>query len=145
MIRAISLALFVLATAAHADTWEQTTWRRTAFYRGTISTEQAAPGTLQVAAVDSYEVWFNGEYVGSGSDWTQVLTVPVELDSGVNHLALRVVNHGLGVGNGFLTHLRAHLEDSLLVVPSTTDRSLVPWYWSDQEPADLAWTTANVS
>ena len=145
MIRAISLALFVLATAAHADTWEQTTWRRTAFYRGTISTEQAAPGTLQVAAVDSYEVWFNGEYVGSGSDWTQVLTVPVELDSGVNHLALRVVNHGLGVGNGFLTHLRAHLEDSLLVAPSTTDRSLVPWYWSDQEPADLAWTTADVS
>ncbi|MBT7593875.1 MAG: hypothetical protein HN559_03165, partial [Gemmatimonadetes bacterium] len=87
MIRTISLALFLLAGAAHADTWEQSTWRRTAFYRATISTEQAVPGTLQVAAVDSYEVWFNGEHVGSGSDWTQVLTVPVELDSGANHLA----------------------------------------------------------
>ncbi|MBT5057431.1 MAG: hypothetical protein HOM68_12885 [Gemmatimonadetes bacterium] len=145
MIRTISLALFLLAGAAHADTWEQSTWRRTAFYRATISTEQAVPGTLQVAAVDSYEVWFNGEHVGSGSDWTQVLTVPVELDSGANHLALRVVNHGLGLGNGFLTHLHAHLEDSLLVAPTTTDRSLVPWYWSAQEPADSAWTTSDVS
>jgi hypothetical protein len=145
MIRAISLALFLLAGAVHADTWEQTTWRRTAFYRATLSTEQAVPGTLQVAAVDSYEVWFNGEHVGSGSDWTKVLTVPVELDSGANHLALRVVNHGLGVGNGLLTHLHAHLEDSLLVAPTTTDRSLVPWYWSAQEPADSAWTTADVS
>lgn len=145
MINAISLALLLLAGAAHADTWEQTTWHRAAFYRGTISTEQAVPGTLQVAAVDSYEVWLNGERVGAGSDWTQVLTVPVQLDSGANHLALRVVNHGLGVGNGFLLHLRAHLEDSLLVAPTTTDRSLVPWYWSDQEPTDSAWTTADVA
>ena len=113
-------------------------WRTAIHYRNTFTAEGARPGTLYVAAVDSFQVWFNGQSVGAAAEARRASGIPVELVNGGNHIAVRVVNHGLGEGHGMVAVVAA---DTLAGAHTTTDRSVQSWYWSAAPQDGTDWTT----
>ncbi len=145
------LALLAIGNQSKAATWEQTTWSGTIYYRTTFDAEIESDmeGTLHVAAVDAYEVYFNGTLMGEDAVWNQMKSYPVTIERGDNEIAVRVVNSGQGAGNGVLTSVVAGVEDSLNVVrdstfaETTTDRSWLIWYWNDLPQEGTGWTTAD--
>jgi hypothetical protein len=137
---ALSVLWSVLATSAGGDTWVQDRWRRTTYYRAIFVAEIEGAGQLQIAAVDSYAVYLNGALVGSDSTWTRMRSYPVEVVSGENHLAMRVVNRGRGVGSGLIVRLAV---DSLQV-ETTVDRSALIWRWTEVEQQGNGWLTGAV-
>ena len=141
--RAIA-ALLSPGRSSAAETWEQDAWRGVTYFRSTVAVERAVPGTLFVAAVDSYAVHLNGVVVGVDSVWTRMQAIPVALLAGDNDIGVRVVNHGVGAGNGLSGVLRARIDGVLMQAATTTDRSLQPWYWTSVPQADAAWTRADV-
>ena len=50
----------------------QSTWRDTIYYRATYDAAEAGQALFNVAAVDSYEVFFNGDPVGSDAVGTRM-------------------------------------------------------------------------
>lgn len=137
---ALSILWCVLGSAAGGDTWVQDSWRRTTYYRATFAAESEGAGQLQIAAVDSYAVYLNGALVGSDSTWTRMRSYPVEVAGGDNHLAVRVVDRGRGVGSGLL----ARLEIDSLQVETTIDRSALIWRWTELEQRGSDWLTGAV-
>ena len=149
MLRAFTVMAVACGTAVDADDHlvDLDRWRTAIHYRNTFAAEGARAGTLYVAAVDSFQVWFNGEPVGAAADARRSAEIPVELVNGGNHIAVRVVNHGLGEGHGMVAVVAA---DTLAGVHTTTDRSIQSWYWSEalqdgadwltEEAADLEWS-----
>ncbi len=119
----------------------QSTWRDTIYYRATYDAAEAGQALFNVAAVDSYEVFFNGDPVGSDAVGTRMAAHEVAVEDGDNEIAVQVVNRGLGGGNGMIAALIA--EDSLLTW-TTTNRRVQTWFWTavSQEGAD--WRTADV-
>lgn len=139
---ALALVLVVaLTTAAAAQPQEITTWRTAIRYRTTFEADSAATGTLYVAAVDSFAVWFNGEPAGGDSVATRAAQIPVTVTEGDNDIAVQVVNHGGGKGHGMVALVVA---DSLRGARTTTDRSLQTWYWSTDPQADDSWAAGEV-
>ena len=71
-MRFISLIVLCCTGVATAQTWEQSSWRSTTFFRSNFVSPAALEGQLHVAAVDSYEVYFNGELLGGDSLGTRM-------------------------------------------------------------------------
>ena len=85
----VGLVLVVLSPAAAAE-WQIAQWDQIVYYRLTFNAAEATQATLRLTAVNKYEVFLNGNSVGSDGDWTTVEELAVELQGGANHLAVRV-------------------------------------------------------
>ena len=133
-----TLLAVALPMAVGAEVWQQSEWTSTLYYRSTFTVEESVAGTLFVAAVDEYEAYLNGALVCADSVWSRMQPAAVQVNAGQNHLALRVTNHGSGVGNGLVLGLVA---EGQVVARTTTDRSLQRWYWTQALPGDGDWLT----
>lgn len=139
-LRALAL-LVALAGSAAAQTWEQTAWIDTTYYRADFRAVEAGEAVLSVAAADRYTIWLNGDEVGADSVWSRAASYDVALVNSTNRLAIRVVNEGRGSGLGVL----ALVSGDSLRVETTANAALTPWYWSGESQAGEEWTTARVN
>ena len=136
----LATALLV-GSAGHAEEWTVDQWEQAVYYRHTLNASEAGAALLRLTAIDEYEVFLNGEAIGSDDNWTTMEEYPVELKRRKNELAVRVVNRGQGHGSG------------LVVEVSTAQQSWVStfgalqnlWYWSGEPQADAGWQTTDVS
>ena len=87
-------AALLVGTTGHAEEWTVDQWEQTVYYRHTLNAPEAGSALLRLTAVDEYEVFLNGEAIGSDDNWTTVEEYPVELKRRKNELAVRVVNRG---------------------------------------------------
>jgi len=136
----LSVLLWVNPVVAQGQ-FVQSTWRDTIYYRATFSADSEVTALLQVAAVDSYEVFFNGRPAGSDSVWTRMSAYQVAVESGDNDIGIVVVNRGLGAGNGMMAAVVA--GDSVLT-RTTTNRRVQTWLWTADPQQGTQWTTAEV-
>lgn len=136
----LSVLLWVNPVVAQGQ-FVQSTWRDTIYYRATFSADSEVTALLQVAAVDSYEVFFNGRRAGSDSVWTRMSAYRVAIESGDNDIGIVVVNRGLGAGNGMMAAVVA--GDSVLT-RTTTNRRVQTWLWTADPQQGMQWTTAEV-
>jgi hypothetical protein len=120
--------------------WEQSAWSDTVYYRATFNAAAADSAVFHVAAVDGYEVYFNGVLVGADSVWTRMGRYGVEMKRGKNEIGVRVVNGGRGVGNGLLAVV---IADSLRI-ETTNNAGVQPWYWTAAHQEEIGWTTLKV-
>ena len=97
-MRFTSLIVLCCTGAATAQTWEQSSWRSTTYFRTNFVSAAPLEGQLHVAAVDSYEVYFNGVLLGGDSLGTRMQAYAVQVQDGSsgNDIAVKVVNHGGG-------------------------------------------------
>ena len=102
----VGLVLAVLSPAAAAE-WQIAQWDQTVYYRLTFNAAEATQAALRLTAINEYEVFLNGDSVGSDGDWTTVEELAVELQGGANHLAVRVENWGQGNGSGLIVEVVA--------------------------------------
>ncbi|MCY3735202.1 MAG: discoidin domain-containing protein [Gemmatimonadaceae bacterium] len=140
-IRLISLIVLCCTAAATAQTWEQSSWRSTTYYRSNFVSDAPLEGQLHVAAVDSYEVYFNGVLLGGDSLGTRMQAYAIEVQDGKsgNDIAVKVVNRGGGGGNGLIA---AVVTDEYRI-ETTTNQVVQGWYWTAAEQQGLEWTTAD--
>ena len=136
----VGFALAVLSPAAAAE-WQIAQWDQTVYYRLTFNAAEATPAALRLTAVNEYEVFLNGESVGSDGDWTTIEELAVELQGGANHLAVRVENWGQGNGSGLIVAVIAGDQVWL----STTSGLQEVWRWSGDPQQGTDWLTADVS
>lgn len=115
-------------------------WEQTTYYRHTFQAEEAGSGTLEITAVDQYTLYFNGKLVKTDADWKNAEEIPVTLQQGNNHIAVKVFNSGKEEGTGLLLSLQA----GSLVARSTFTDETAPWYWSEAVPEGTGWTTQDV-
>ena len=135
------VAALLLGTTGHAEEWTADHWEQTVYYRHTLNAPEAGPALLRLTAADEYEVFLNGETIGSDDDWTTVEEYPVELKRRKNELAVRVVNRGRGNGSGLVMEVSA-AEQAWV---STFGALQNLWYWSGEPQADEGWLTKDVS
>ena len=146
-VKYVMLALLLLgavgfaAERAFSEMWSQGTWGTTVYYLATFEADDAADGTIRIAAVNAYELYFNGEQVGADSLWTEMQEYPVQVAKSDNFIAVKVTNKGMGDGSGLIVDLEA----GELKVISTSEKSKLAWYWLGTEPQDEDWTTISVS
>lgn len=141
--RGMAGLLFWLTIAATApdrgvgETWEESQWGNTLYYRCSLTAKEAAVGSLYVAAADEYQVYFNGALAGADSVWSRMAGREIDIAEGENHIAVRVVNRGRGTGNGVM--VRTATEDGVLA-ETTIDQSRQLWVWTAVEQKGLGWT-----
>ena len=136
----VGFVLAVLSPAAAAE-WQIVRWNQIVSYRLTFNAAEATPAALRLTAVNEYEVFLNGDSVGSDGDWTTVEELAVQLQGGANHLAVRVENWGQGNGSGLLVEVVAGEQVWL----STTSGLQEVWRWSGDPQQGTDWLTADVS
>ena len=136
----VGLVLAVLSPAAAAE-WQVAQWDQTVYYRLTFNADEATQAALRLTAVNEYEVFLNGDSVGSDGDWTTVEELAVELQGGANHLAVRVANWGQSNGSGLVVEVVA--GDQIWL--STTNGLQEVWRWSGDPQQGTDWLTAEVS
>ena len=136
----VGFVLAVLSPAAAAE-WQIAQWDQTVYYRLTFNAAEATRAALRLTAVNEYEVFLNGDSVGSDGDWTTVEELAVELQGGANHLAVRVENWGQGNGSGLVVEVVAGEQVWL----STTSGLQEVWRWSGDSQQGTDWLTADVS
>ena len=136
----VGFVLAVLSPAAAAE-WQIAQWDQIVHYRLTFNATEATQAALRLTAVNEYEVFLNGDSVGSDGDWTTVEELAVELQGGANHLAVRVENWGQGSGSGLLVEVVAGDQAWL----STTSGLQEVWRWSGDPQQGTDWLTADVS
>jgi hypothetical protein len=130
-------------------TGEWNRWNNTVYYRNTFSADIEWEALLRVAAVDSYEVYFNGTLVGADSVSTRMQGYPITVVKGnnKNQVGVKVANRGRGEGNGLLAAVVVAVEDTTFaeidsfLVTSTTDRSQHTWFWTAELQEGTEWTT----
>jgi hypothetical protein len=107
-----------------------------------INIGQAAPPSSLVATVtcdNSYDLYFNGTYRGSGADWTVAQTYNLSMQAGKNVLAIRCADAG-GLA-GLLAELQ--VNGQRLGSNVTWKVSLnAPANWTDPNLDDSSWANA---
>ena len=129
-------AALLVGITGHAEEWAVDQWEQTVYYRHTLNAPEEGSALLRLTAVDEYEVFLNGETIGSDDNWTTMEEYPVELKRRKNELAVRVVNRGRGNGNGLVVEVSAAEQSWVSTFGALQDL----WYWSGepQEDAELA-------
>ena len=140
-ILALTAPTFPGRAAADPGSLVQSTWPDTIHYRATFVSPAATTGSLHVAAVDQYEVFFNGVRVGADSLWTRMTAHEVGVASGDNDIGIAVVNRGAGAGNGVMAAVVA--GDSILA-RTTTNQRIQAWRWSADPQQGTEWTMGAV-
>jgi hypothetical protein len=107
------------------------------YLRATIGTPQNA--TAIVSTDNSYDLYFNGTYRGSGFDWTQAQTYSLPTQSGKNVLAIRAADAG-GVA-GLLAELRVNGQRTGSNATWKVSLS-APANWADISFDDSGWSNA---
>ena len=110
-------------------------------YRHTLNAPEAGSALLRLTAIDEYEVFLNGEAIGSDDNWTTMEEYPVELKRRKNELAVRVVNRGRGNGSGLVVEVSTAAQSWV----STFGALQNFWYWSGEPQEDAGWQTKDVS
>ena len=134
-------AALLVGTTGHAEEWTVDQWEQTVYYRHTLNAPEAGSALLRLTAADEYEVFLNGEAIGSDDNWTTVEEYPVELKRRKNELAVRVVNRGRGNGSGLVVEVSAAAQAWV----STFGALQNFWYWSGEPQEDAGWQTKDVS
>ena len=134
-------AALLVGTTGHAEEWSVDQWEQTVYYRHTLNAPEAGSALLRLTAIDEYEVFLNGEAIGSDDNWTTVEEYPVELKRRKNELAVRVVNRGRGNGSGLVVEVSAAAQAWV----STFGALQNFWYWSGDPQEDTGWLTKDVS
>ncbi|MDE2734866.1 MAG: hypothetical protein OXI72_10770, partial [Gemmatimonadota bacterium] len=134
-------AALLVGTTGHAEEWTVDQWEQTVYYRHTLNAPEEGSALLRLTAADEYEVFLNGEAIGSDDNWTTMEEYPVELKRRKNELAVRVVNRGRGNGSGLVVEISA-AEQSWV---STFGALQNFWYWSGEPQEDAGWQTKDVS
>ena len=139
----VALTVAHLAGRAGADSGSlvQDAWRDTIHYRASFSAAEEMTGALHVAAVDEYEVFFNGVLAGSDSLWSRMAVHPVAIVDGDNDIGITVVNRGAGAGNGVMLAVVA--GDSILA-RTTTNQRIQAWRWSAEPQQGTEWAMGGV-
>ena len=137
----ILIGTLLAAMPSLGEEWTVEQWEQTVYYRHTFNAAEAASGLLRLTAVDEYEVFLNGELVGSDGDWATMEEYPVDVQRRRNELAVQVANRGLGNGSGLVLELSAGEQ----VWASTFGTLQDLWYWSGEPQEGTDWLSANVS
>ncbi|HEY9286013.1 MAG TPA: galactose oxidase-like domain-containing protein [Pyrinomonadaceae bacterium] len=104
-----------------------------------IYCDQHHPMVTTVTSDNSYDLYFNGAYQGSGSDWTQAQAYTLNRRTGKNVVAIRAADAG-GIA-GLLADIR--MGDARLGSDTTWKVSLTaPANWADPNFDDSGWATA---
>ena len=103
--------------------------------------QSATPASLvaTVTGDNSYDLYFNGVYKGSGSDWTVAQTYNMSMQAGKNVLAIR------GVDAGWVAGLLADLRVNGQRTGSNTTWKVsktAPANWTDPNFDDSTWANA---
>jgi hypothetical protein len=107
------------------------------YVRVTLGTQQNA--TAIVTSDNSYDLYFNGVYKGSGSDWTQAQTYSLPMQTGKNVLAIRAADAG------WLAGLLAELQVNGQRLGSNVTWKVslsAPLNWADPNFDDSGWASA---
>ena len=134
-------AALLVSTTGHAEEWTVDQWEQAVYYRHTFNAPEEGSALLRLTAVNEYEVFLNGEAIGSDDNWTTMEEYPVELKRRKNELAVRVVNRGRGNGNGLVVEVSAAEQSWVSTFGALQDL----WYWSGEPQEDAGWLTTNVS
>lgn len=141
MLWLVLAALLPWADPSNAQApFVQSTWRDTIYYRATFNADSDESALLHVAAVDSYEVYFNGRMAGSDSVSARLAAYEVAIESGDNDIGIAVVNRGLGDGNGLMAFV---VVGDSMVTHTTTNRRIQTWLWTADSQQGTAWTTVD--
>ena len=150
LVRSGSLVLCTLVSmtapcigpgGAEQGSFVQGAWRDTIHYRATFGAAEEMTGDLHVAAVDQYEVFFNGVLVGTDSLWSRMTVHPIAIAGGDNDIGISVVNRGTGAGQGLMAAVV--VGDSTLA-RTTTNRRILDWRWTADPPQGTGWTRGRV-
>ncbi|MBM3279500.1 MAG: discoidin domain-containing protein [Candidatus Handelsmanbacteria bacterium] len=133
------LAVSLLLPGSSAGTaWQDTTWSSTTYYLTQFSAAEAGPGTIEITAVDSYELSFNGTALGSDDNWTDAETYSVSVKKGKNEILVKVQNSGRGQGNGLVVSL---VQGEVRFV-SAPGNGPFAWRWLEADPQNADWNAA---
>ena len=100
-----ALALIAVQRAG-ADEVVIDQWENTVYYRYSLASPGAdLPGVLRVTSAHEYEVFLNGESLGSDAQWTDMEEYDVSLQRARNDIGFVVRNRGGGDGSGLLMEL----------------------------------------
>ena len=130
--------ILIAALSGHAATYRDSAWTRTVYYQCAINVK-GSKGKIRIAAVDSCEVYFNGELLGSNPDWREVREFSFDMKRKGNFVGVKVVNLGRGNGSGLVAEVEVDGE----IYPSGLDRRYVVWRWSSSPGED--WLKKDVS
>ena len=136
----ILIGTLLAAMPSLGEEWTVEQWEQTVYYRYTFNAAEAASGLLRLTAVDEYEVFLNGELVGSDGDWATIEEYPVDVKRRKNELAVQVANRGLGNGSGLVLEISAGEQ----VWTSNFGALQDQWYWSGEPQEDTDWLSADV-
>ena len=131
----VALAL-VAIQRAQADEIVIDQWENTVYYRYSINCCSAAetPAVLRVTSVDEYELFLNGESLGSDSDWTTMEEYQITLGRRRNDFGFVVRNRGEGRGTGLLLEMVS--EENIWISTSAGLHELWAWTGVEQEGDD---------
>ncbi|WP_136079130.1 DUF1349 domain-containing protein [Pontiella desulfatans] len=96
-------------------------------------------GKITSSCDNEYEIWVNGEYLGSAGGWKSAESYYPDLDNG-DVIAVKAIDSGGGAGC-----LMAELEVGESVIGTSTDWKVSlsgPTNWQDQTFDDSGWTNA---
>lgn len=99
------------AAVKAVETFVDSTWANEIYYIASLSgyygkTTGYDDITVRITAVDEYTLYINGNLVGSDNNWETVETYPVTVTGNNIYVAVKVTNHGKGVGNGLIVDIQ---------------------------------------
>jgi len=116
LIGGLLLTFFVtpsFAAVKAVETFVDSTWANEIYYIASLSGYYGQNSgyddiTVRITAVDEYTLYINGNLIGSDNDWKTVETYTANLaGSKTINIAVKVTNHGFGVGNGLVVDVQA--------------------------------------
>jgi len=115
------LVAFVSPSFAAVDavqTYVESAWSNEIYYLASLSGKYGQDNgyddvDISITAVDEYTLYVNGVEIGSDDDWRTVEKYPVSVGDKVINIAVKVVNHGKGEGNGLVVDIDTGSADQL--------------------------------
>lgn len=102
------------------------------------------PVSLEVAADDRFDVFVNGQHVGTGEQWKHFtkLDITKVIRAGRNTIAIKVVNQG-GGNAGLAARLRVH-EQKIVTDQSWKCMTLSLPGWTQNDYTDAGWKSCRI-
>ena len=133
--------LLSTADQSAAEEWTVGPWEQTVYYHYQFEAAAATDGQIRITSVDEYELFVNGESVGSDASWESMEEYPVSLQRRDNYIGVIVTNRGRGEGTGLVVEVSTEEESWT----SNTSGLEEVWRWTAQQPEDDTWLTADLS
>ena len=143
-LSSLSLWIFLLTVPAYvasemecdSGVCQEAFWDNSTWYYSEFEADVAGDGAIRLTAVDRYELWLNGTWIGSDDDWTTTETYQISVERGTNEILVAVANQGTGNGSGLLVELEAGAQRTGTKVGNREDREGA-WRWSSDDPEEV--------